>query len=299
VNFAKLLILSLASSLALNGLALADLESGPLKIVASNYPLAYFAERIGGSRARVTLPVPAGEDPAFWKPDAKAIGQMQKAELIALNGAEFEKWLVRVSLPRLNQIDTSAGFKDRFIVIPNAVTHSHGPGGTHSHGGTAFTTWLDFDQAAKQAEALAHAMMRKRPEFKASFQEGLDKLVADLKTLDVEMQKVASATGRKPLMGSHPVYQYLARRYDLNMQAVHWEPNEMPTAAEWEGLTKTLATHPARAMLWEAEPTAEIAAKLKALGIAGVVFEPCSNRPEAGDFLSVMKQNLENLRRAP
>ena len=28
------------------------------------------------------------------------------------------------------------------------------PGGDHSHSGTAFTTWLDFSQAAQQAEAI-------------------------------------------------------------------------------------------------------------------------------------------------
>lgn len=292
------MLLSLALGLAFSGMVRADLGTGPLKIVASSYPVAYFAERIGGSRVQVSLPVPAEEDPAFWKPDAKAIGQMQKADLIALNGADLEKWLVRVTLPKLKQVDTSAGFKDRFIVIPNAVTHSHGPGGMHSHGGTAFVTWLDFEQAGKQAEALAQAMMRKRPEFKATFQEGLDKLVADLKALDGEMQQITAGKSTQPLMGSHPVYHYLARRYGLNLQAVHWEANEMPPPAEWEGLTKTLAIHPAKLMLWEAPPTAEIAAKLTAQGVVSVGFEPCSNRPESGDFLSVMKQNLANLRQA-
>ena len=109
--------LLLLIGLATSGLAGAALDGGPLKLVAANYPLAYFAERIGGSRVMVTLPVPEGEDPAFWKPDTKAIAQMQKAELIALNGADYEKWLVRVTLPKLKLVDTSAGFKDSFIVI--------------------------------------------------------------------------------------------------------------------------------------------------------------------------------------
>jgi zinc transport system substrate-binding protein len=279
--------------------ARADLGTAPLRIVASNYPLAYFAERIGGSRVQVNLPVPAGEDPAFWKPDAKAVGLMQKADLIALNGAEFEKWLVRVSLPKLKQVDTSDGFKDRYIHIENAVTHSHGPGGSHSHGGTAFTTWLDFEQAARQAEALAQAMIRKRPEFKSSFTENLAALTSDLKSLDTEAQHVLGSRSAEPLLASHPVYQYLARRNALKLESVHWEPGEMPTAGEWEALHKLLAGHPAKTMLWEAEPSPEIAAKLKALGVAAVAFEPCANRPESGDFLGVMKRNLERIGRTP
>ena len=277
--------------------ARADLGTAPLRIVVSNYPLAYFAERIGGSRVQVTLPVPAGADPAFWKPDAKAVGLMQKADLIALNGAGFEKWLVHVSLPKLKQVDTAEGFHDRYIHIDNAVTHSHGPGGTHSHGGTAFTTWLDFEQAARQAETLAQAMMRKRPEFTASFSENLAALNADLKALDSDARRILGGRTDEPLLASHPVYQYLARRYGLKLESIHWEPDEMPAAAEWEALAKLLAGHPAKTMLWEAEPSAAIAARLKTLGVAAVAFEPAANRPESGDFLGVMKQNLERFGR--
>jgi zinc transport system substrate-binding protein len=48
-------------------------------------------------------------------------------------------------------------------------------------------------------------------------------------------------------------------------------------------------------MLWEAEPSPEIAAKLEAVGIASVVFGPGANRPESGDFLTEMRRNLETL----
>lgn len=271
-------------------------DSPRLKIVAANYPLAYFAERIGGNRVAVSLPVPAGEDPSFWKPTAKEVAEMQKAELVLLNGADYERWLPRVSLSKFKLADTSAAFKDGFIRIENALTHSHGPGGTHSHDGLANTTWLDFAQVQQQAEAVAQAMVRKRPELKTVFLENLQALQADLADLDRQLK--AAAKPGKPLLGSHPVYQYLARRYALNLNSVHWEPNAMPAPAEWEGLRNILAGHPAKTMLWESQPNAEIAGKLKTLGLDSVVFDPCANRPESGDFLEVMKKNLESLRAA-
>jgi len=271
-------------------------DSPRLRIVASNYPLAYFAERIGGTRVIVDLPVPAGEDPSFWKPSAKEVGEMQRAELILLNGADYEKWLPRVSLSKFKLADTSSGFKDAFIRIENAVTHSHGPAGPHSHDGLANNTWLDFAQAGKQAEAVALAMIRKRPELKTVFLDKLKPLQAELAELDGQLK--AAARPGQPLLGSHPVYQYLARRYGLNLKAVHWEPNEMPAPAEWEGLGKLLAGHPAKTMLWESQPHTDIAAKLKAMGVDSRVFDPCANRPESGDFMDVMKKNLENLQAA-
>jgi zinc transport system substrate-binding protein len=271
-------------------------DSPILKIVAANYPLAYFAERIGGNRVSVNLPVPSDEDPSFWKPNAKAVSDMQKAELILLNGADYEKWLPKVSLSKFKLADTSVGFKDSYIRIENAVTHSHGPGGAHSHDGLANNTWLDFDQAQKQAEAVANAMIRKRPELKSVFMDNLKPLQAELAELDSQIQTAAKPG--LPLLGSHPVYQYLGRRYYLNLTSVHWEPNEIPPAPEWEALQKLIANHPAKTMLWETQPNSEIAGKLKALGVESLVFDPCPNRPASGDFLTVMKKNLDNLRAA-
>lgn len=269
-----------------------------LKVVASNYPLAYFAERLIGQRATVTLPVPSDTDPAYWRPDAKAVGTMQKADLILLNGADYEKWLPHVALPRLKLVDTAAGFRDRFIRIENAVVHSHGSAGQHSHEGIAYTTWLDFDQAAKQAETVANALIAKRPELKTVILDALKELQQDLSDLDNEFKSIVAAKPDLPLMTSHPVYQYFARRYGLNLKSVHWEPGEIPPTTEWTDLEKTLGTHPARTMLWEAQPTPELIEKLQAKGLASAVFDPCANRPESGDFLAVMKRNAENLKTA-
>jgi hypothetical protein len=51
-------------------------------------------------------------------------------------------------------------------------------------------------------------------------------------------------------------------------------------------------------MLWEAGPLEQTTLKLQDLGISVVVFAPCMNVPEKGDFLTVMQQNVENLKTA-
>ena len=101
--------------------------------------------------------------------------------------------------------------------------------------------------------------------------------------------------GDVPLLGSHPVYQYLARRYGLNLQSVHFEPDENPDEETWADLERLHDAHPAATMLWEAEPLPEIAERLRALGIESIVFDPAGNRPASGDFLEVMTANAANL----
>ena len=48
-------------------------------------------------------------------------------------------------------------------------------------------------------------------------------------------------------------------------------------------------------MLWEGEPLGETAERLESLGVTAVVFDQCANVPAEGDYLSVMRRNVESL----
>jgi len=266
-----------------------------LSVYVVNYPLMYFAERIGGKGVNVTFPAPAHTDPAFWMPDAGTVGTYQRADLILLNGANYAKWVDRVSLPQAKLVNTSLGFKDRYASIQGAVIHAHGPQGEHSHGAIAFTTWLDPKLAIEQARAIKQAFVKSRPDQRKAFENGFDGLERDLLDLDTRIRDIVSRNPEQPLVASHPVYQYLTRRYGLNAKSVHWEPDELPNDNMWKELTEILASHPAKWMIWEGAPLPRTVQKLERLGVKSTVFDPCGNVPEAGDYLSVMRQNASNL----
>jgi zinc transport system substrate-binding protein len=268
-----------------------------LVVYTVNYPLQFFAERIGGDRVRAIFPAPADTDPAFWSPGPEAVAGFQEADLILLNGAGYAKWVERVTLPTARLVDTSAAVRGRFIEIPSAATHSHGPQGEHSHGEIAFTTWLDPRLAAEQARAVYAAMAAARPADDPTFRKGLEALEHDLLELDRDQAQTAGDGGGPALLASHPVYQYLAQRYGIDMVSVHFEPDEVPGEADWRALEKLVEARPARWMLWEGEPLDETKRRLGALGIESVVYSPCGNVPEHGDFLTAMRANAERLAR--
>jgi zinc transport system substrate-binding protein len=288
------LILFVAPSIARAG----DTEDVSLTVYVVNYPLKYFAQRIAGSHANVVFPAPADEDPAFWNPDPETIAAFQKADLILLNGAGYARWVDKTSLPRSKVLDTSVGFKERYIKIKEAVTHSHGAEGKHAHEDVAFTTWIDFDLAGRQARAIGEALSRMRPDLQDELQRNYVVLAKDLKEIDKAIQKIVSANPTQPLIGSHPVYDYFARRYGLTMKCVHWEPDEVPSQAQWAELRSILKGHPAKWMIWEGRPMQGSVDKLESEGIKSLVFDPCANVPDQGDFLGVMRQNVENLKKA-
>ncbi len=267
-------------------------------VAVVNYPLKYFAERIAGGSVKVVFPIPSDGDPALWTPEPRGVLAFQSTDLILLNGATYSKWLDKVTLSRSKMINTSRAFREQYIKVRNLTTHAHGPGGEHAHAGMAFTTWLDFQLAVRQAEAIRDALQRLVPEEKERFEANFSALKDALMALDRRVSEIVEGKQNQLLVASHPVYDYFARRYGLNVQSVLWEPKDFPSAKQWAELRTILKVHPAKWMIWEGKPNPKSVASLKSMGVDSLVFNPIGNKPEKGDFLSVMRQNIENLRAA-
>ncbi len=273
-------------------------KSSKPQVLVANYPLQYFAQRIAGDAVEVRFLAPKNEDPAFWQPDEAAITAFQSADLILMNGANYSKWADKVTLPESKVVDTSAAFANNLIEVRDATTHSHGPAGAHSHNGTAFTTWIDFKQASMQAQAVSDALAKLVPAAKDAISKNTETLKDELEALDDRMSALSRRLVKHPLVASHPVYHYLARRYGLDLRSVLWEPDTLLDDTALNDLNAILAGHRARWMIWEGEPSKDSVEKLTALGLQSIVFDPCGNVPASGDFMSVMKANVEAMEKA-
>jgi len=123
----------------------------------------------------------------------------------------------------------------------------------------------------------------------------LERLELDLRALDARLAALAQRIGDAPLLFSHPVYQYLIQRYELNARSVHWEPGEPPDETMFAELDAILGAHPARWMIWEGVPLPATVRALRARGVDSLVFDPGANTPAEGDFLTVMEDNARTL----
>jgi zinc transport system substrate-binding protein len=215
-----------------------------------------------------------------------------------LNGAGYARWVSRAALPLSRSVDTSAAFEGRWISIENGSTHGHGPEGEHTHQGWVSTTWLDPTLAVEQGRAITEALVAALPESETAIRARFEQVAGELRALDARLAAAAKRLDGAPLLFSHPVYPYLIAHYRLGARALHWEPDENPSESEWATLEVLLAEHPARVLLWEAEPLRQTAARLEALGVKSLVYDPCADAPENGDFLSVAGANAQALEKA-
>ena len=264
-------------------------EKATLTIHAPNTPIASIAARLLPNQRVIVGAAASGGDPAYWKPSAEELARIQQADLVLLNGAGYEPWAEQAALPRARTVDLSRAVQSS-LVAEEGETHSHGPEGEHSHAGFAFTTWLSPDILRAQAQEIALALAAAKPSRKPAIEEALSKLNEELLALGAKLRATAA---RQPLwLASHPVYQYLAQAGGTTVASMHWEPGEMPSEAEWTKFraARDAAPKPDAVMLWEADPGAEIRAKLAAEGVRVAVFPPLG---DGADFLGALSRSLD------
>ncbi len=270
-------------------------QAAPPAIYTVNYPLSYFAERMAPAGARVVFPVPGGIDPAFWEPSADAVREYQQAAVIVLNGAGYARWTRYATLPRARIVVTADGCREGYLRAQQGIRHQHGPEGAHAHTDLAFTTWLDLRLAACQASSVRDALVERFPEEKETISSEFEALARDLLDIDEQLQNVGKAFGDRPLLASHPVYQYLANAYGLSIQSLHLEPDQTLSNDDWKDVDAMLKQHRAKWMLWEAPPREATEAGFLERGVTPIVFDPGAQRPSKGDFMSVMQTNAARL----
>lgn len=290
-------------TLSLNGCERDRIDSGDARpdrtaIVATTaYPLKFFAEQIGGNDFQVVYPLESDgqSDSASWRPSSVAVTAMQKADRVLTNGAGFESWLKMVSLSDASVVDTSRSFQDRLVPTSETVVHQHGPEGEHSHREVASHTWLNPELAILQAEQIAEALGRLRPELQADIQRNFQGLEQQLRDLRQSLLDLGPQLVQSNLIVAADIYQYLEQATGASFQRIIMDPQSDPSAEQWQQLDAWVSAHGDSVLLWPVAPAAALQQSLQERGIKSVLFDPLANAPSQGDFLSGMQDNIRRL----
>lgn len=271
-------------------------------VLTTFYPTHYFADRIAGGLVPVRCPLPEGEDPIFWQPDAATLAQYQNARLVITNGAEFEKWVAGAALPRAR---TAKSLSDKDLertggpITMESTSHSHGPAGEHTHEGLDGHTWVSPAIAMEQAQNIAEAMKAAWPQHAEAFDANLDALIEELEMLHQSLYDLSARVKEHQLIASHPAYNYLARDMGWDVHNLDLDPESDDADAIVAEVRAALRGDKPAILLWEGEPADAIRAALAdQLGVASVLFSPAEAPPDDGDYMDTMRANFDRLREA-
>jgi zinc transport system substrate-binding protein len=250
----------------------------PVQIVALSFPAQWLTQRLVGEGVVVERLLPVGEDPPSYQPPPERIAALQDADLIVGNGAGYEAWLTTASLPDSRLVLTAAGLD--LITLPE-TRHRHGAAGEHSHGGLDPHTWMDPLLLIQQADALIEALGRVQP--RGGFEERGTVLKGELGALHVALQAgLAPLSGRR-IAANHPAYNYLARRYGLDLTSFQFDPETPPTAESLAAFDAWATGQAAPMLWWEQAPTEAVRAAFPAT-VRHVVIDPLEQPPEGGEY---------------
>ena len=170
-------------------------------------------------------------------------------------------------------------------------SHQHGSGAPHTHAGLDPHVWADPQAYLQEAAVVAQALRDRRPAEAQGVSQREAALKQRLLALDAELAAAWAPLAGLPLSASHPAFNYVARRYGLNIQSFGFDPAVPPSAealAEWVAWSAGGGRH----LLWEASPSPAVMAAFPPSTVH-VVLDPLEQ--PAGPRYDYLQQSAENV----
>jgi zinc transport system substrate-binding protein len=270
--------------IALAGCGGADSAAGT-KVVAAFYPLAWAAQRVGGSEVDVENLTPPGAEPHDIELTPRDVEEVRDADLVLYLGKGFQPALEKAVESRTGpSLDLLEGQR----VLPGADEERGGAVDPH--------VWLDPSRLATMATAIGAELHR---------DAAAAALARRLRALDREMAKGLASCKRHEIVTSHAAFGYLAKRYGLEQIALTGlSPEAEPSPRDLEALVDEVETSGATTIFFETLVSPRLAQTVaREAGATTAVLNPLEGLTKdelsAGeDYFSIMRANLATLREA-
>lgn len=255
-------------------------------VVASFYPLAWVAERVGGQRVRVDNLTPAGAEPHGLELTPDQRDAIEDAALAVVLGHGFQPAVEDAAADRdgptvrvLSELD-----------LPTDDPH----------------VWLDPVLMADVVGAVAAALAKVDPRHAGEYRANATAVRDDLAALDADFTAGLAACERDLVVTAHDAFGYLTKRYGLRDEGVAGiSPDAEPNPDRLADLADLVKREHVTTVFTEALVSPKIARTLarEAGGVKTAVLNPLEGLTDAqlgdgADYLSVMRSNLAALERA-
>lgn len=278
----------------------APAPSQKIQVVASFYPLAEFARQVGGELVQVTPVVPADSEPHEYEPTPQEHALVYNASAFLYNGSGLDPWAERIA-PELKQKGVRVVNMSEVTPLLSApVVDGEEP---ESQFDPHF--WLDPVLAQKHVEVIHDTLVAVNPADASTYQRQADAYREQLQKLDQEYQSSLASCKRREIVTSHAAFGYLAKRYNLSVINITGiSPEEEPSARTLSEITRFAKQKNIQYIFFETLVSPKLAQTIASeIGAKTLVFNPIEGltdeeRQAGKDYLSLMRDNLQNLRLA-
>lgn len=277
-------------------------ETGKLLVAATLFPQYDFACQIAGEEAEIILLLPPGVESHSYEPTPADILRLEKADVFLYTGAEMEPWAERLLEGLQN---------DRLLVCNVTAGIALDPsGGGHEEAGHSHQAdphvWTSPVHAQTMAANVAGALSAADPEHAPLYAENAEAYLQELKGLDSRFREMVKNAKRDEIVfAGRFAFHYLFQEYGLHAAAAYdsCSTETEPNARAVADIIDKIRQDALPAVYYEELVDPQAARSIsEETGAEMLLLHSCHNRTreeqEAGwDYLSLMEQNLENLRK--
>jgi zinc transport system substrate-binding protein len=280
-----------------------------LEAVASFYPLAVAAERVGGDAVVVENLTPAGAEPHDLELAPRQVDTLLDADVVVLMGEAFQPAIEEVAARRSGptvEVLTVLGVSGDEAQGEHAGEDEHaGEEEQDGHGHETPTdphVWLDPTLMAQIVEQLAAVLGQVAPDEASSFDANARAFVEELRALDARYEETLSDCERDTIVVQHEAFGWLAARYGLQQEGIAGlSPEAEPSPQRLAELSELVEQRGITTVFTERRVSARVAETLaREAGVDVAVLDPLEGLTEeqqaqGADYLSVMEENLRAL----
>ncbi|RZU24994.1 zinc transport system substrate-binding protein [Streptomyces sp. BK239] len=297
--------LGLTALTACSGQSAAAGNTDKFDVVASFYPMAFLAERIGGDHVHVSSLTGPGQEPHDLELSTRQRVQVEEADALlylrnlqpavddAVAQSEVKTKIDAAKLTTLEQHGSEVG--------GHAAEHDHEHG--EEEAGLDPHIWLDPVRYAEVAKGVGAAFEKADPGHAADYKKNTAALVSELDALNTQFETGLANTRTKVFITTHAAFGYLAERYGLTEEAISGlDPESEPSAARVRELEKMAKADGVSTVFYEtlvSDKTAKTVAK--DAGLRTDVLDPIEGitaKSRGKDYFAVQKANLKALQTA-
>ena len=209
----------------------------PIPVVATFSILGDMVKRIGGEHIALTTLVGPDGDTHVYQPTPKAARSVAEADVLFLNGLDFEGWLERLA--------EAASFDGTMVVATNGVVpiafddhddhddekhddhddrddhDDHDDHAGHDHGAFDPHAWQSLENAVIYVNNIAAGLAQADPENAGDYYTNRAAFVAEVEVLKSEVDAMMKnlPSDKRTVVTAHDAFGYFGATYDLTFVA--------------------------------------------------------------------------------
>ena len=274
-----------------------------ISVVASFYPAAFLAERIGGDEIHVSTLTKPGVEPHDLELTAKQVIEINEADVVVYL-ADFQSAVDHGVNEAHRDAGTTVdiGLHVTRLNAGDEAHEDHADHEDHEDGGTDPHVWLDPDTMIAAVPLVTQALVTADPAHRTTFEANAATLIDDLTALaaDGTARLGAGSCARKEFVTSHAAFAYLARHFGLTQISISGvDPSAEPSTAALAKITELVKSHGITTIFTERIASSALATTVaRETGATTAVLDPIeglTTETSTADYLSLMHANIDAL----